>query len=128
MNKCFIFRDYTNNDFYPLRVHSDRQAGYIAVNANDIKSILQLSDEDIRNLAGKGYLIDLEPLLKMLKSKPELRQHPFRDWFEFQILPRIIDEFNNFTPNDALYAIRDLLEWIKDLLLEEKKDLINEQR
>ena len=123
MNKCFIFRDYTNNAFYPLRVHLDRQAGYIAVNANDIKNILHLSAEDIQNLAENACLIDLEPLLKFLKSKPELRQHPFRDWFEFQILPRIIDEFNNFTPNDTLNWIGELLEWIKDLLLEEKKGI-----
>ena len=120
MDKCFIFRDYTNNAFYPLRVYLDRQAGYIAVNANDIKNILHLSAEDIQNLAEKAYLINLEPLLKFLKSKPELRQHSFKDWFEFQILPRIIDEFNSFTPNDALYAIRDLLEEIKDLINEQR--------
>ncbi|MBR1602113.1 MAG: hypothetical protein IJ667_01570 [Synergistaceae bacterium] len=119
MDKCFIFRDYTNNAFYPLRVYLDRQAGYIAVNANDIKNILHLSAEDIQNLAEKAYLINLEPLLKFLKSKPELRQHSFKDWFEFQILPRIIDEFNSFTPNDALEEISDTLEEIKEILEDE---------
>lgn len=116
MDKTFIFRDYTNSAFCPLLVNIDKNTGVILVDAYSAGAILGLSEEDIQNLAGNGLFIDANSLLKMLKSKPELRQHPFKDWFEFQILPRIIDEFNNFTPNDALYAIRDLLEEIKDLI------------
>ena len=120
MDKTFIFRDYTNNAFYPLLVNIDRNTGVILVDAYDAGAILGLSEEDIQNLAKNGPFIDAESLLKLLKSKPEPRQHTFRDWFEFQILPRIIDEFNNFTPNDALYEIHDLLEEIKDLINEQR--------
>ncbi|MBR1602879.1 MAG: hypothetical protein IJ667_05515 [Synergistaceae bacterium] len=121
MNKCFIFRDYTDSTFYPLLVSIDRNTGEICVNADDIEDILPLSGEDILKLmVDFNRHIYVDALLRVLKSKPELRNHPFRDWFEFQILPRIIDEFNNFTPNDALYEIHDLLEEIKDLINEQR--------
>ena len=107
MRKCFIFRDYENNIFYPLHVSIDRNAGKILVNTDDIENILCLSDEDMRKLAADyNGRTGIDALLRLLKSKPELQRHPFKDWFELQILPRIIDEFNSFTIIDAAEEIR----------------------
>ncbi|MBR1603180.1 MAG: hypothetical protein IJ667_07060 [Synergistaceae bacterium] len=120
MNKCFIFRDYERDILYMFHVYIDKTSCDIWVDAGNVTAILALSTEDIQDFTEDGQTIDVEQLLKMLKIKPELRQHPFKDWFEFQILPRIIDEFNNFTPNDALEEISDKLEEIKDLINEQR--------
>ena len=128
MNKCFIFRDHTNNDFYSLHVKLDRHTGAIYIVASDVRVILGLSTEETQNFTLNDEIFCVSGLLKMLKTMPERRCNAFRDWFEFQILPRIIDEFNSFTPNDALYEINDTLNWIGDKLEEIKELLGNEQR
>ena len=128
MNKTFIFRDYTNNDFYLLHVKLDRHTGAIYIDASDVRVILALSTEETQNFAMNDEIFYVSGLLKMLKTIPGQRCDAFRDWFVYQILPRIIDEFNSFTPNDALYEINDILNWIGDKLEEIKELLENGQR
>ena len=48
MDKTFIFRDYTNNVFYPLLVNIDKNTGVILVDAYAAGAILGLSEEDIQ--------------------------------------------------------------------------------
>ena len=128
MNKTFIFRDYTNNDFYSLHVKLDRHTGAIYIDASNVRVILGLSTDETQNFALNDEIFCVSGLLKMLKAMPGQRCNAFRDWFVYQILPRIIDEFNSFTPNDALYEINDILNWIGDKLEEIKELLENGQR
>ena len=128
MNKCFIFRDYTNDDYYLLHVKLDRRTGLIHVDASDVRVILGLSTDETQNFTLNDEIFYVSGLLKMLKTLPVRRCNAFRDWFEYQVLPRIIDEFNNFTVNDELYEIIEALNWMGDKLEEIKELLGNEQR
>ena len=118
MKKYFIFRNYDNSSFWPLCVELDKINGKIYIDSIDVGNIVGLAYEDVKDFTINGDSLYFSPegLLKMLKSKPERRFDTFRNWFEYQILPRILDEFNSFTLNDTLCEINDTLNQISGLL------------